>query len=81
MMKMNTTRIQMMAVVFAAAATGVCARTIAEWPLGCDANLIPDGRCAVSSANDLLIVDADQYCELGTTGRYALHARGGHSVR
>ena len=76
-MKMNTARIQMMAVVFAAAATGVCARTIAEWPLGCDENLIPDGRCAVSSANDLLIVDADQYCELGTTGRYALHARGG----
>ena len=33
MMKMNTARIQMMAVVFAAAATGVCAN-VAEWPLG-----------------------------------------------
>ena len=38
-------------------ALSVHARTVAEWPLGCDEAGRPDGRCAVSSANDLFVSD------------------------
>ena len=55
---------------------GVQARTVAEWPLGCDEKGCPDGRCAVSSANDLLVMDVTHIGKLGG-GRTALMSAGG----
>ena len=52
------------------------ARTVAEWPLGCDEKGCPDGRCAVSSANDLIVGDVTHVGKLGD-GRTALMAAGG----
>ena len=54
----------------------VLARTVAEWPLGCDEKGCPDGRCAVSSANDLIVGDVTHVGKLGD-GRTALMAAGG----
>ena len=52
-------------------------KTIAFWPLGCDNALRPDGRCRVSAANDLAVVDVAKYCEWGEPKRQALLATGG----
>ena len=56
------------------------ARTVAEWPLGCDEKGCPDGRCAVSSANDLIVGDVMHVGKLGD-GRTALMAAGGAEAR
>ena len=58
---------------------GVQARTVAEWPLGCDEKGCPDGRCAVSSANDLVVGDVTHVGKLGD-GRPALMAAGGEDA-
>jgi len=55
------------------------ARTVAEWPLGCDEKGCPDGRCAVSSANDLLVMDVTHVGKLGD-GRTALMTTGGEGT-
>ena len=55
------------------------ARTVAEWPLGCDEKGCPDGRCAVASANDLLVGDVTHVGKLND-GRTALMASGGEEA-
>ena len=60
-------------------ALSVQARTVAEWPLGCDEKGCPDGRCAVSSANDLLVMDVTHVGKLGD-GHTALMASGGEEA-
>ena len=52
------------------------ARTVAEWPLECDEKGRPDGRCAVSTANDLYVMDVTHVGTLGD-GRMALISLGG----
>ena len=61
------------------AASPLLARTVAEWPLGCDEKGCPDGRCAVSSANDLFVGDVTHVGKLGD-GRTALMASGGEEA-
>ena len=61
---------------YAMVALPLSARTVAEWPLGCDEKGRPDGQCAVSSANDLLVMDVTHVGKLGD-GRTALMASGG----
>ena len=61
------------------AASPLLARTVAEWPLGCDEKGRPDGRCAVSSANDLIVGDVTHVGKLGD-GRTALMAAGGEEA-
>ena len=61
------------------AASPLLARTVAEWPLGCDEKGRPDGRCAVSSANDLIVGDVTHVGKLGD-GRTALMASGGEEA-
>ena len=58
------------------AAMPLLARTVAEWPLGCDEKGHPDGRCVVSSANDLFVSDVTHVGKLGD-GRTALMTTGG----
>ncbi len=55
------------------------ARTVTVWPLGCDEKGRPDGRCAVSSANDLIVGDVTHVGKLGD-GRTALMATGGEEA-
>ena len=64
---------------YAMTALPLSARTVAEWPLGCDEKGCPDGRCAVSSANDLLVGDVTHVGKLGD-GRTALMATGGEEA-
>ena len=61
------------------AALPLLARTVAEWPLGCDEKGCPDRRCAVSSANDLIVGDVTHVGKLGD-GRTALMASGGEEA-
>jgi len=54
------------------AAAKPAVRTVARWPLGIDTKTKrPDGRCTVSSANDLSVLGATHTCELGAPGRQA----------
>ena len=66
---------QVLAGVATICALPLFARTVAEWPLGCDEKGCPDGRCAVSSANDLLVMDVTHVGKLGD-GRMALMSAG-----
>ena len=57
------------------------AETVAFWPLGCgQGTMRPDGRCRVSPENDLSILDASRYCELGEPGHTALLTEGGEGL-